>query len=57
MYNLRECNYSKTSGNWQYCGDEQALDDNNTIADFNAAHNNFKSFNLKAKIGSRQQWH
>ena len=52
MYNLMEYtdNYSKTSEIlWQYCRDEQALDANNAITDFNAANAANKFFNLKTK--------
>ena len=53
MYNLIEYsdNYSKTSGIlWQYCKDEQALDVNNAISDFNAENATTDSFNIKEKI-------
>ena len=52
MYNLMEYtdNYSKISEIlWQYCKDEQALDANNAITDFNAANAPNNLFNLKTK--------
>ena len=52
MYNLIEYsdNYSKTSGSlWQYCKDIPAVDDNDTIVDFNGA-NATDLFNFKTKI-------
>ena len=53
MYNLLEyCdNYSKTSGLLQqYCKGENALDDNDDIADFTAANPTTDSFKIKEKI-------
>ena len=47
MYNLIEYNdnYSKSSGIlWQYCTDEQALDANDAITDFNEANAIIYSF-------------
>ena len=59
LYNLIEYsdNYSKTSGILrQYCRNEQALDDDDAITDFNAANANLLNcfitnlFKIKEKI-------
>ena len=53
MYNLLEyCDkHSKTSGLLQqYCKDENALDDNDDIADFTVANSITDSFKIKEKI-------
>ena len=52
MYNLKEYgdNYSKTSGSlWKYCKYIPAVDNNNTIVNFNEA-NAIDSFNFKVKM-------
>ena len=52
MYNLIEYsdNYSKTSGSlWQYCKDIPAVNNNDSIVDFNGTNAN-DSFNFKTKI-------
>ena len=43
--------YSKTSGTlWQYCREEQDLDDDNTIIDFSVANSIADAFKIKAKV-------
>ena len=47
--------YSKTSGNFlNYYIDEAALDDNNTITDFNADNATTSSFKIKEKNRIKQ---
>ena len=53
LYNLIEYsdNYSKTSGILrQYCRNEQALEDDDAITDFNAANAITNLFKIKEKI-------
>ena len=55
MYNFIEYsdNYSETSGRlWQYCKDIPAVDNNNSIVNFNGA-NPTDSFNFKVKMTSQ----
>ena len=56
MYNLTEYsnNYSKTSVIlWQYCRDEPASADDNTINDFTEAYTITSSFKIKEKISKQ----
>ena len=56
MYNLIEYsdNYSKACGIlWQYCEDETALADDNTITDFNADSSTTDLFKTKETLTGR----